>query len=97
MEDLTALKRFRDAGLAGVWRAGLLSMPHVEAAQWGSLGYEAVGKVGVWYPVDRLDGPGVKSLLRTVEELGYSSFWYPEALGYESLSIAGFMLANSHG
>jgi probable F420-dependent oxidoreductase len=30
-----------------------------------------------------------------VEDLGYSTFWYPEALGYESLSIASFMLANT--
>jgi probable F420-dependent oxidoreductase len=34
-------------------------------------------------------------LLRTVEDLGYSTLWYPEALGYESLSIASFMLANT--
>ena len=34
-------------------------------------------------------------LLRTVEDLGYSTLWYPEAVGYESLSIASFMLANS--
>jgi probable F420-dependent oxidoreductase len=34
-------------------------------------------------------------LLRTVEDLGYSTLWYPEALGYESISIATFMLANS--
>ena len=54
-----------------------------------------VGKLGVWYPVDRLDGAGIRRLLRTVEDLGYSTFWYPEALGYESLSIASFMLANT--
>ena len=53
-----------------------------------------LGRLGVWYGVDRLDGPGIKRLLQTVEELGYSALWYPEALGYESLSIAGFMLAN---
>jgi probable F420-dependent oxidoreductase len=34
-------------------------------------------------------------LLRTVEDLGYSTLWYPEALGYESLSIGSFMLANT--
>jgi len=44
-----------------------------------------VGRLGVWYPVDRLDGAGIRRLLRTVEDLGYSTFWYPEALGYESL------------
>ena len=54
-----------------------------------------LGKLGVWYPVDRLDGAGIRGLLRKVEELGYSTFWYPEAIGYESLSIAGFMLANT--
>jgi len=54
-----------------------------------------LGKLGVWYPVDRLDGAGIKRLMRTVEDLGYSALWYPEALGYESLSIASFMLANT--
>jgi probable F420-dependent oxidoreductase len=52
-----------------------------------------LGKLGVWYAVDRLDGVGIRRLLRTVEDLGYSTLWYPEALGYESLSIA--MLANT--
>jgi probable F420-dependent oxidoreductase len=54
-----------------------------------------LGRRGVWYGVDRLDGAGIRRLLRTVEDLGYSTFWYPEAVGYESLSIASFMLANS--
>ena len=54
-----------------------------------------VGRLGVWYPVDRLDGAGIRRLVRTVEDLGYSTLWYPEALGYESLSIASFMLANT--
>jgi probable F420-dependent oxidoreductase len=54
-----------------------------------------LGSLGVWYPIDRLDAAGIKRLLRTIEDLGYSTFWYPEALGYESLSIASFMLANT--
>src|SRR5580704_11371676 len=54
-----------------------------------------LGRLGVWYPVDRLDGARIRRLLRTVEDLGYSTLWYPEAVGYESLSIAGFMLANT--
>jgi probable F420-dependent oxidoreductase len=54
-----------------------------------------VGRLGVWYPVDRLDGAGIRRLLRRVEDLGYSTLWYPEALGYESLSIASFLLANT--
>jgi alkanesulfonate monooxygenase SsuD/methylene tetrahydromethanopterin reductase-like flavin-dependent oxidoreductase (luciferase family) len=54
-----------------------------------------LGKLGVWYPVDRLDGAGIRRFVRTVEEIGYSTLWYPEAVGYESLSIASFMLANT--
>ena len=54
-----------------------------------------LGRLGVWYPVDRLDGVGIRRLLRAVEELGYSTLWYPEAVGYESLSIASFMLAST--
>jgi probable F420-dependent oxidoreductase len=54
-----------------------------------------VGRRGVWYPVNRLNGAHIRRLPRTVEDLGYSTLWYPEALGYESLSIASFMLANS--
>ncbi len=55
-----------------------------------------LGRLGVWYPIDRLDGAGIKRLLRTIDDLGYSTLWYPEALGYESLSIASFMLANTN-
>jgi probable F420-dependent oxidoreductase len=54
-----------------------------------------LGRLGVWYPIDRLDGVGLRHLLSKVEELGFSTFWYPEALGYESFSIASFMLANT--
>jgi probable F420-dependent oxidoreductase len=54
-----------------------------------------LGKLGVWYPVDRLDGPGIRALLGTVEAAGYAALWYPESRGYESLSVAGFMLGNT--
>jgi probable F420-dependent oxidoreductase len=54
-----------------------------------------LGRLGVWYPIDRLDGAGLRHLLRKVEDLGFSTFWYPEALGYESFSIASFLLANT--
>jgi probable F420-dependent oxidoreductase len=55
-----------------------------------------IGRLGVWYPVDRLDGPGIRQLLDTTEHLGYSVLWYPEATGYESLSVASFMLAHTN-
>jgi alkanesulfonate monooxygenase SsuD/methylene tetrahydromethanopterin reductase-like flavin-dependent oxidoreductase (luciferase family) len=60
----------------------------------GSSSHEAVGKAGRLVS-DRPPGRSIRRLLRTVEDLGYSTFWYPEALGYESLSIASFMLANT--
>jgi alkanesulfonate monooxygenase SsuD/methylene tetrahydromethanopterin reductase-like flavin-dependent oxidoreductase (luciferase family) len=70
-------------------------MPRVQAAHSGSSRDEAVGKARRLVSGRPLDGAGIKHLLRTVEELGYSTLWYPEALGYETLSIASFMLANT--
>jgi probable F420-dependent oxidoreductase len=54
-----------------------------------------LGHLGVWYPTDRLDGPQLRALLQTVEGAGYSALWYPESRGYESLSLAGFLLQHS--
>lgn len=54
-----------------------------------------LGRVGVWYPVDRLNAWQIRDFLATVRQLGYDTLWYPESRGYESLSLAGFMLANS--
>jgi probable F420-dependent oxidoreductase len=51
-----------------------------------------LGRLGVWYPVDRLDGPEIQQFLSQLEQLGYDALWYPESRGYESLSLAGFML-----
>jgi probable F420-dependent oxidoreductase len=54
-----------------------------------------LGRLGVWYPTDRLDGPGLRALMRTVEGLAYSAFWYPESRGYESMSLADYLLGAS--
>lgn len=54
-----------------------------------------LGRLGVWYPMDRLDGGQIRAFLGTIERFGYDTLWYPESRGYESLSLAGFMLANS--
>ena len=51
-----------------------------------------LGRLGVWYPTDRLDGTQLRALLRTIEDSGYSALWYPESRGYESLALAGFLL-----
>ena len=55
-----------------------------------------LGRLGAWYSTDKLGGPQqIKAFVQTVERLGYDTLWYPESRGYESLSVAGFMLANT--
>lgn len=54
-----------------------------------------LGRLGVWYPTDRLDAAGLRTLVRRVETLGYGSLWYPEGRGHESMSLAAFLLSNS--
>ncbi len=53
------------------------------------------GRFGFWYPTDRLDGAGLAAMVQGAEALGCSHFWYPESTGYESLSLAGHLLAQS--
>ncbi|MDO9709253.1 TIGR03620 family F420-dependent LLM class oxidoreductase [Paracraurococcus lichenis] len=53
------------------------------------------GRLGVWCSTDRLDAAGLRALLRSVEGKGYGTLWYPESRGYESVALAGFLLANS--
>lgn len=54
-----------------------------------------LGRLGVWYPADRLNAAQLRDLLATIEGHGYTAFWYPEARGYESMSLASFLLAHS--
>ncbi len=55
-----------------------------------------LGRLGAWYSMDKLGGPKeIRDFVTTVERLGYDTLWYPESRGFESLSVAGFMLANT--
>jgi probable F420-dependent oxidoreductase len=54
-----------------------------------------LGRLGVWYSTDKLDGPQLREFVRTVENNGYSALWYPESRGYESMSLAAFLLSCS--
>jgi probable F420-dependent oxidoreductase len=55
-----------------------------------------LGRLGAWYSMDKLGGPKeIGDFVTTVERLGYDTLWYPESRGFESLSVAGFMLANT--
>lgn len=55
-----------------------------------------IGRLGVWYSMDKLATAGqVRDLARMVEGLGYDVLWYPESRGFESLSVAGFALGQT--
>jgi len=53
------------------------------------------GRLGVWCSTDRLDAAGLRALAQSAEALGYGTLWYPESRGYESVALAGYLLANS--
>ena len=54
------------------------------------------GRLGVWYSTDKHASPAaMAAFVKTVEGLNYSTLWYPEARGYESFSIAGYMLSHT--
>jgi probable F420-dependent oxidoreductase len=54
-----------------------------------------LGRLGIWYPVDRLGAASLKTFVSLVETTGYTALWYPESRGYESFAVAGYMLAHS--
>ena len=54
-----------------------------------------LGRLGVWYGTDKLDGSELRDFVRTVENNGYSTLWYPESRGYESMSLAAWLLSGS--
>jgi probable F420-dependent oxidoreductase len=52
-----------------------------------------LGRLGAWYSTDKLGGAKeIAAFAANVERLGYGTLWYPESRGYESFSVAGFML-----
>jgi len=54
-----------------------------------------LGRLGVWYSTDKLNGGQLADLASAVERNGYSALWYPESRGYESMSLAGYLLSKS--
>ena len=54
-----------------------------------------LGRLGVWYSMDKLAGAQIPPFLATVERLNYNALWYPESRGFESMSLASFMLAHT--
>ncbi len=54
-----------------------------------------LGRLGVWYPVDKLNAAQIAAFVGHVEGCGYTTLWYPESRGYETFAVAGYMLAHS--
>ncbi|MDP1964529.1 MAG: TIGR03620 family F420-dependent LLM class oxidoreductase [Reyranella sp.] len=54
-----------------------------------------LGRLGVWYSTDKLNGSQLADLMHIIEGGGYSAFWYPESRGYESMSLAAYLLSKS--
>lgn len=54
-----------------------------------------LGRLGVWYSADKLKPDQIPAFVGLVEGLGYDTLWYPESRGFESLSIAGYMLGHT--
>ena len=54
-----------------------------------------LGRLGVWYSTDKLNGAQLADMMRVIEGAGYSAFWYPESRGYESMSLAAYLLSKS--
>ena len=49
-------------------------------------------KPGVFAMTDSMTASQLSSLVRRVEELGYSSFWFPEAFGRDPFAVAAHIL-----
>jgi probable F420-dependent oxidoreductase len=54
-----------------------------------------IGKWGVFSFTDAMSGVELGPFARRVEQLGYGTLWYPEALGYETFAIGGFLLSET--
>jgi probable F420-dependent oxidoreductase len=55
-----------------------------------------LGRLGVWYSADKhADAAGIAAFVTAVEGLGYDTLWYPESRGYESFTVAGYMLSHT--
>lgn len=53
------------------------------------------GAYGVFTFTDVLDAAQLAELATRVEQLGYSTLWYPEAFNYEAFAIGGYLLQHS--
>tara|TARA_Y100001960_G_scaffold326545_1_gene411056 strand:- start:225 stop:1094 length:870 start_codon:yes stop_codon:yes gene_type:complete len=51
--------------------------------------------LGIWHNLNAIAPRNLKNFAERVENLGYSTLWYPEAIGYEAFSLAAHLLAHT--
>jgi probable F420-dependent oxidoreductase len=54
-----------------------------------------LGKYGVFTFTDVLSPDQLAECARRVEQLGYSTLWYPEAFNYETMALGGYLLSHT--
>lgn len=54
-----------------------------------------IGKLGVFLFADTLTAPEAADFARKLERWGYGAFWFPEAVGRNSMVMASWLLANT--
>jgi probable F420-dependent oxidoreductase len=54
-----------------------------------------LGKYGIFTFTDSLSPDQLAECARRVEELGYSTLWYPEAFNYEPMALGGYLLSHT--
>jgi probable F420-dependent oxidoreductase len=55
----------------------------------------ANGSLGVWAHIDSLSAQEAAGFAATIEELGYSALWIPEAVGRDPFTIIAYMAART--
>ena len=50
------------------------------------------GSLGVWYSSDKLTPALWRRFVERIEAMGYTSLWYPESRGFESMAFGSFLL-----
>ena len=53
------------------------------------------GRFGVFTFTDQIGADPLAELARRVEDMGYSTLWYPEAFHYETFALGGYLLSHS--
>jgi alkanesulfonate monooxygenase SsuD/methylene tetrahydromethanopterin reductase-like flavin-dependent oxidoreductase (luciferase family) len=58
-------------------------------------GHMELGRLGVFQYLDQLDVAQATTLARAVEQLDYSTLWFPETFGRDPFALATHLLANT--